>query len=435
MGDTNFRGPINSMGSLEAEYTSAYTTASLEPFDGPSGFYQGIGLLDPRGYPFQSEGMLPGRVPGFLDNVSLWAVDNIPQAAASNVIASAQISTANIPIALITAQVAGATTGVPSVAVGIPIIPQGTSNVVTAAFALDFGFITGTTVANSSTVNVSDNTKLQVGQWVLIGGAGGGNNSSLFTQVQSIATSNYTNITIAPVAPAALSNAPIGGSNLFGAGLLPPGTQFGPSSVVPTAHDPRILAGLQKVHNPVEALARNISISQVTAAAAATATQFLVSGWDFWRQPMTELITMSAGSTAGTTAFGKKAFKYIASIVPTGNVNTGNSYAVGIGDVFGVPFRADHWEQTNQMAWAGTAAANSVGFTAAATTSPATNTTGDVRGTFQLSANGAGSAITGTLASNNTSRLAIVQDVGVWNILNATPNSTISLFGVANSTT
>ena len=38
------------------------------------------------------------------------------------------------------------------------------------------------------------------------------------------------------------------------------------------------------------------------------------------------------------------------------------------------------------------------------------------------------------LVTNGTARLAIIQNVGNWNMLAATPNNTVPLFGVANST-
>ena len=429
MAETNFRGPVNAMGSLEVE---AGTSATITPFDGPSGFYQTIAMLDPRSAPFAKDGTSPGRAPAFLANPDFWACDNKPQATNATCIAGSQVATSLVAMGLATAQVTNPNAGSPFLAVGIPILPQGTSNVVTAALAIDFGFSTGTTVANSSTVAVYDSTKYTVGQWIVIGGAGISNTSSFFTQVQSIGTSNTTTITVAPVAPAASSSAPIGQANIFGAGLYPSPTQFGPSAVAGTYASPNIQAGLLRVHNSAETLARNVSITLATGGVA-TAVTFLVSGWDVWRAPMTELIT-SPATTSATVSYGQKAFKYISSVTPQSASTGGNSYAVGIGDVFGLPFRADEWEQTNSF-WAGTASANSTGFTAAATTAPATNTTGDVRGTFQVGASGRGSAITGTLSANGTSRLAIIQNLGIWNVVFGTPNNTVPMFGVAQSTT
>src|SRR5262249_50171959 len=112
---------------------------------------------------------------------------------------------------------------------------------------------------------------------------------------------------------------------------------------------------------------------------------------------------------------------------------SGNTYSVGISDTFGMPFRADEWEQTT-VNWNGSAMTNSNGFSAAATAS-ATNTTGDVRGTLQISTAGALATSVTTVRSNGTARLAIQQELGVWNTIYATPLNTAPAFGVTNSTT
>lgn len=428
MGDTNFRGPLVSMGSLEIE---AGTQATIEPMDGPSAFYQAWAMPDPRGT-YAKDGTSPGRNAGFLANADFWAVDSRPQAANATTIATNQVATSLLAMTLQTAQPSNPNAGCQFMAIGVPILAQGTSNITTALIALDFGFVTGTATANSSTMSVSDNTKLTVGQWICIGGGNTSNTASFFTQVQSITTSNTTGITVVPLPPASGSSAPIGGANIFGAGLYPPPTQFGPSAVVASYISPNTQAGVMRVHNPVEMNARNISITLATGGVA-TAVNFLVSGWDVWRMPMTELI-QSPATTSATVTYGQKAFKYIAAIVPQSASTGGNSYSVGFGDVFGCPFRADEWEQTNSF-WAGTASANSTGFTTAVVTSPATNTTGDVRGAFQVSGAGRGTAITGTAASNGTARFALIQNVGVWNVITCNPLNTPAMFGVTQSIT
>lgn len=428
MADSNFKGPIISMGSLEIE---SGTAATISPFDGPSGAYQAWSMLDPRSAPFAKDGTTPGRAPAFLCNPDFWSVDARPQATNASTICTVQVATSLAAMALTTSQPSNSNAGSQFIAVGVPILPQGTTTLVTT-LALDFGFITGTATANSSTLSVSDNTKLTVGQWICLGGAGASNGASFFTQVLSIGTTNFTSVTISPLPPAATSSGPIGGSNLFGAGNLPPTYNFGAQNPSATFISPNTQAGLLRVHNPVEMAARNISVTLQTGGVA-TAVNFLVTGYDVWRQLMTELIAVPA-TTSATTAYGQKAFKYIASVTPTSASTGGNSYSVGIGDTFGMSFRADEWEQTNVF-WAGTASANSTGFTAAATTAPATNTTGDVRGTVQIGASGKGTAITGTLSANGTSRLAIIQNLGVWNVVSSTPNNTVPMFGVVNSIT
>ena len=110
----------------------------------------------------------------------------------------------------------------------------------------------------------------------------------------------------------------------------------------------------------------------IDAAGAATAV-LTVTGTDVYGIPMSEAITLN-----GTTAVsGKKAFKTITSIAASA---AATDFFVGTGDVFGLPIRADSRNYV-LTAWGGAFVTTGT-FTAAVTTSPATTTTGDVRGTF-----------------------------------------------------
>jgi hypothetical protein len=110
----------------------------------------------------------------------------------------------------------------------------------------------------------------------------------------------------------------------------------------------------------------------VDAAGAATAV-LTITGTDVYGIPMSEAITLN-----GTTAVaGKKAFKTITQVAASA---AATDIFVGTGDVFGLPIRADSRNYV-QTAWGGAFVTTGT-FTAAVTTSPATTTTGDVRGTF-----------------------------------------------------
>lgn len=423
MGDTNFRGPVNSMGSLEVDNG---TTPTVTPLDGPSVFYQNTGMPDIRSAPFAKDGFRAGRQPAFLVS-GFWTVDQIPQARATSQIATTQVGTATVAVSLASTQVNGVASAA-NIAVGVPIIPVGTS-VATFVMALDFGFATGTTVAASTTVTVVDNRYFSVGQWIIIGGAGNAAATrSHICQVASIATANITTITISPAAVTAISHAPIGQGNLYDSGNLPAATQFGPAAASANAHSfgGAVQAGLARVYNPREMLSRNISLQAVTAVTYSA----IVSGWDLWGNPMTELIALAAQ----TVAAGKKAFKYIGSIT-SGTGSGTQALSFGLGDSFGFPIRCDEWEQA-AVFWNGSQSTNTNGFAPPITT-PASSTTGDVRGTIQVST----AILTGVLAtsvsavaSNGTGRLAIHQSLGVWNMVAGTPVNTIPMFGVAQST-
>jgi hypothetical protein len=420
MADTNFRGPVNSMGALELDAA----TASVLPLDGPSNFYQGIGTLDPRGGAFAKDNFRPGQVPAFLNVFDVYGLDAVPQGNSTTTLAAAQVITAATGLSLATVGVTNFSAGAASIAVGVPIVPSGTTVATTANFALDFGFTTGTAVANSTAMQVPDSAQFTLGQWLIVGNVGNSAATrSLVTQVASIAAGTTTLIFISP-APATAMGVPIGQANLFGGDLLPPGTQFGPQTQSASAHSlgGRTQGGLGRYMNPREMLARGLVV-QASASTAGTAT-ILVTGWDVWGVPMTELIT-----ALGTTpAYGKKAWKYVQSAVPqTIGTTVSATYTLGISDVFGFPFRTDQPEYLTITA-GGTAIANSVGITTAVITG-ATNTSGDVRGTVQVSGIGGGTAISAVSTSNNVKRLVVVQSLNNFQTLFSNPNNLTPMFG------
>lgn len=95
-----------------------------------------------------------------------------------------------------------------------------------------------------------------------------------------------------------------------------------------------------------------------------------VTGTDFYEATQTEV------SASGTSMTGKKAFKTVTSVVFNANV-TGAT--VGTGAIVGLPFRVD---ASNLLAARFDSAIDAGTFVPADTTSPATSSTGDVRGTF-----------------------------------------------------
>lgn len=429
MAESQFRGPLGAMGALEAETagglgTTTFATASIQPMDGPSYVYQGLSVLDPRGYPLAKDGLLPGRIPGFLSAPNIVTIDAVPQAASSSALAAAQVVTAATPMALATVAVSNFSAGAASIAVGVPLIPLGTT-VVTTVIALDFGFGTGTTTANSSTVNVPDNSIYAAGQWIVIGNvANAAGTASLITQVQSV-SANGTSLFVSPQ-PATALGVPIGGANLWGSALLPPATQFGPSSVSATAVSKTLQAGVMRLHNPREMLARNLVVTASTATGGTAVIAF--TGYDVWGQFMTEAITASGTTQVG----GKKAWKYILAATP--NTTQIANFTIGFGDTFGLPIRCD--EGQTLQAWAGNTALASVTGVATAVTSPATNTTGDVRGTITMSLFATtNTPIAVQATTNNVVRLYVEQTPTLNAAINSNPNNLVPMFGTTQSIT
>ena len=133
--------------------------------------------------------------------------------------------------------------------------------------------------------------------------------------------------------------------------------------------------------NPQALIGRAV---QITVPASGTYALATVSGYDIYGYPMVEAITLSgAGSYQG-----KKAFRYIRSIVLSGGTpDSAKAYTADTTDVFGLPLRSDNFGDIAVNSAAGSMTLIT-GITAATSylpsdrTSPATTTTGDVRGTY-----------------------------------------------------
>lgn len=95
--------------------------------------------------------------------------------------------------------------------------------------------------------------------------------------------------------------------------------------------------------------------------------------------------------------------------------------------MFGFPFRVDNAAYLTITAGA-TTVANAVGITTAVVTG-ATNTSGDVRGTVQVSGIGGGTAISAVSTSNNVLRLVVVQSLTNNQTLLTNPNNLTPTFG------
>ena len=117
---------------------------------------------------------------------------------------------------------------------------------------------------------------------------------------------------------------------------------------------------------------RAVAVTQVTAG---TARNFTVTGYDWYGQPMSELIV----SVAGSTVNGKKAFYQITGITVSGATTT--AVTVGTTDILGSPVRIPNAGYVARAGWNDTLAEDAGTLADAVATTPST-TTGDVRGTY-----------------------------------------------------
>ncbi len=363
--------------------SSTSITGGSNPEAGPSVTYQGDCILDPR-FPYQPGVTGVGKINSWLDTPYILMVDAQPQALGTANIAALANVTSGTAMTLSTTQSAAIT---PS----CPLIPFGSASTaanVVKVLGIDVGYSLGVSTSGATFTSTANTAPLAVGQKLLIGLA----TPTIVTITGISGTTVTTDTTLGT------------GSNVVVATVDQNG--FGVS--------PFIAAGHARPWDPQQAVCRAVSITGVSGG---TGGAFIVRGYDIFGVPMAEQITCGAGVN---TASGKKAFKYIASVTP--QFTDAHNYSVGTTDIFGINTRSDKWEYTN-FYYAGAFLTASTGWTAAVATSPATATTGDVRGTYLVQS-----------ASNASNRLAMFTSLPLAALITATPSNTAPLFGVTQYT-
>ena len=116
------------------------------------------------------------------------------------------------------------------------------------------------------------------------------------------------------------------------------------------------------------------AVSVTSSNAGDTTQTATVTGFDVYGQPMTETIAFNGAATIS----GQKAFFRVTRVAISAAL-AGNGSA-GSTDILGLPYRAD-FRSYVLTSWDGTFVTTGT-FTGADSTSPATATTNDVRGTF-----------------------------------------------------
>ena len=397
---SHITGPLIVTGNTNPQQTAEWE-------EGPSLFADGTGAVDPR---FAASQMGSGQMKAYglaLTN-AICCLDAFPTTKSTTNIVNAQGASAAAGTAL---TLASGT--VQSVVANVPIVPwvQGTDvygnraftppaystgNVVTANLTLDFGYTAGTTFTSSTvtlssvtgpaagvipvayagqTVNKNQIIQLQTtnhtqpemmfnpGDWIIVANAGNaGGTVPLVTQVLAVDYANHY-VYMSTAALSAQTNAGVANANMFGpnpGSAYWPWQQFGASL---------LLDSRQSISRALQYVSSSVSDTTVTLT---------VKGWDVYGIPLTETITLN-----GTTVVnGKKAFKSIQSVT-TGVASLVGNVSVGTTDTLGIAVRADSFSYLSVwVADAGITA--NTGFTKADLTSPATATSGDVRGTYTL---------------------------------------------------
>jgi len=344
MSITAFSGPVVSYG--QAPF------ADYNPEIAPSLFWGGVGRIDPRSNFNYVPGQAAGSFTAGFGTSDAMTLNYAPYALSTSAIAAAANVTSGTAMTLVSTN--STSTGV---SVGNTCTNFNTGAAVTGLLMVD-GFASFTGVIASSILTVSaltgtitigmtlTGTGVNTGTTIvnqLTGPAGG---AGTYT-VQGDDTASSTTITAQATGTSALAQ--------------PFGLLGQPSSVY--------------LWNPQALVARAVS---VTGSSSSTGGNITISGYDIYGVPMSEVIAAPAGAS---TVNGKKAFKYISSVVPA--FTDAHNYSVGTTDIYGLPLRSDNFGDL-AINYNATGITANTGYVAAVTTSPATTTTGDVRGTYAL---------------------------------------------------
>ena len=389
---TAFSGPIIGFGQSPSG-------SEYNPDLGPSLFWGGAGLMDPRlAYAYQPGRARSAGVFGWLGFDNITTISAVPYTkAAGAIVASANPASATLTLVsansattgvYITPSITRADTGALDTNGGAGLVALDAYASCTASFSNGVMTIT----ANSAIPITPGMVVLTTGGTVSQGTAAG----TVITQQLTAGTGGLG------VAGTYQTN-----SNLTAtSGTVTLALANPTQCAVPFGQPFNV-----RLWNPMALIGRAVA---VTAAASATYATATVSGYDCYGFPLVEAITLSAGSQVS----GKKAFKYIKSVVLSGGTaDTTHAYSVDTTDVFGLPLRSDSFGDILINSATSLTAVTLI--TAATSYLPAdrtvaTTTTGDVRGTYA-----------GFTSSTGANKLIIRQSPQAFNI-----GSTAGLFGV-----
>lgn len=389
-----FSGPVFSFGQ------NPYSPNEYNPDVGSSLFFAGTGIMDPR----TAFTYLPGQSQS-TDTFGWYGGDNITtstivpySASATAIVASANPTSANLTVV----SANSATTGV-YYSTNFVRSDTGATDTV---LALD-AYVSVTASFSNGVMTVTANSGMPIGPGMVVLSTSGtvSQGTAAGTQVFNQLTTTGGTAT-APVAQGYAGTYQTLGNLTATSGTVTLAYQNVQQCVALNNPQTPSVA----LWNPMALTGRCVT---VTAAAGATYTTATVNGYDVYGFPMSEAITLTAGSAVN----GNKAFKYIKSVVLSGGTaDTTHAYSVGTRDVFGLPIRADSFGEvtinsaTSLTAVTGITAAT--GFIIADRTTPSA-TTGDVRGTYAFT------------SSTATNKLIIRQSPQPYNAQSAT-----GLFGL-----
>ena len=415
MAKETFTGPIVALGGL-AGGTGGTQPREYSDEIGPSIFWGGV-AIPATGALASKDRKGPGTIPAISGAYPIRTVNAaIPPGGAAATLTAATAPVANTPILPLATYAAGRAP-----------VPQIVSGVSVNGLAVDMGIDSATfATAGTVTLNVAPTVIGNIwrynnpGMWIALlnGGASG---SCLFTQVKSV---NLTTgvITVSPV-PAVNGTGQIALTNRFNVNAYGAGAPTGVSS--------EISAGAARISVPECGNTRGVGIVSVGVGLV---TNYLIQGLNGWGVPQSEIIQIP--SAAGTT-WSKKTYDIFLSCTPLSADTGRTTVQVCVSDFIGLPMSLLSTSGLASIAYAGTPLVITTQYTIipADTTFPATTTTGDPCGGFQLTANGPAVALgyaapTTPITIVATSFLTVQQQLDPLAVALATTTNPGPLLGV-----
>jgi hypothetical protein len=395
MAETAWQGPLFSFG----QDPFGDSNAAL----GPSLWYAGDGLLDPRSVYTYLPDQPPHRgIMGFPTCGGIPIIDAVPTVLNASNIAINAAPTSGVALTLTAGAGVTASQVIVNAATGANVtgllgLDISTTRTFTGTFTNGSVNITFSSARATYGMNLNDQVTLTT--------------SSILPTPFTTATTYYivavgaTQMMLASQPNGTPISATSGGTGTQTINVTTPGGTagyyYGSSTTQPSQYVTAVPAqpvivfgqgggngGPVRYWNPAWALSRTLII---TNNGNDTGGFYTINGYDIYGFPMTQTITGVSNTTVSST----KAFKYITSIVPSGTINS-TTVQVGTNDIFGLPLRTDYVSQL-QVYMNNADIAPSAATFVAADIQTALTTSGDVRGTYY----------SGT-ASDGTKRMTVV---------------------------
>lgn len=346
-------GPVVALGPLTGA-PSGQQPAEYAQQIGPSIFWGGIGI--PVG-PANKDNINPGAVAALYMQSPIQTINSTPVAGGVT-IAQTAAAVNGVPLT-------NTTTFAPGVAAGTPAMLNGQP--ITNAVGLDIAIDKAAVVASNNVITLATPANIwrySKGQWIAIAGAGPAG-LTLMAQITALGTPANGQITLSVYPSTSQAAGEVGITNRY--------SLYGYGNPPPSCVSDMMAGGMGRFLIPESASTRAVG---VTGVAGGTGGPVLIQGLDLYNQPQSEIINATAGAT---TTYGKKTYSVLLAATP--QFNDAHAYTVVTSNILGFPIAVLPPPAPQPVITLG-GTAQAWALTYADLTNPATQTTGDPRGTM-----------------------------------------------------